>query len=242
MIQQINLTNLLVIDIETVPGTPDFQLLPEKWKELWQDKISKTMPENILPEEFYLQKAGILAEFGKIVCISTGFFYNDTDGNVCFKLKSFSGDDETVVLNAFVDLLNTFRDKRGNFAIAGHNLKEFDIPYICRRMLILNIPLPECLQLSGKKPWETNMVDTMELWKFGDYKNYVSLKLLAAVLGIDTPKDDIDGSMVKDVYYGEKNLPRIVTYCQKDVLTVANIILRFKQLPYLEKGNIIIVD
>ena len=242
MIYQINLTNLLVIDIETVPGVPDFQLLPENWQALWQDKISKTMPENISPGESYLQKAGILAEFGKIICISTGFFYNDEKGNLCFKLKSFSGDDEAAVLTAFADLLSTFRDKRGIFSIAGHNLKEFDIPYICRRMLIQNIPLPEYLQLSGKKPWETNLVDTMELWKFGDYKNYVSLKLLAAVLGIATPKDDIDGSMVKDVYYGEKNLPRIVTYCQKDVVTVANIILRFRNLPYLEKENIAIVE
>lgn len=242
MIHQINLANLLVIDIETVPGTPDFQLLPECWKGLWEDKISKTMPENISPGEYYLQRAGILAEFGKIICISTGFFYHETNGQLCFKIKSFSGDDEAALLVAFVDLLNTFREKRGNFAIAGHNLKEFDIPYICRRMLILNIPLPDYLQLSGKKPWETNLADTMELWKFGDYKNYVSLKLLAAVLGIDTPKDDIDGSMVKDVYYEEKNLPRIVTYCQKDVVTVANIILRFKGMPYLEKENIIMVE
>lgn len=242
MITQINLTNLLVIDIETVPGAPDFQLLSDNWKELWQDKISKTMPENILPDQSYLQKAGILAEFGKIICISTGFFYNDTNGDLCFKLKSFSGDNESEVLSAFVDLLNTFRAKRGNFAIAGHNVKEFDIPYICRRMLILDLALPETLQLSGKKPWETNLIDTMELWKFGDYKNYVSLKLLAAVLGIATPKDDIDGSMVKDVYYVEKNLPRIVTYCQKDVVTVANIMLRFKQLPYLKQENIFIVE
>ncbi|HEX5023956.1 MAG TPA: ribonuclease H-like domain-containing protein [Agriterribacter sp.] len=242
MIQQINLTNLLVIDIETVPGVPDFQLLPENMQGLWQDKISKTMPENTLPEDSYLQKAGILAEFGKIICISTGFFYHESAEKLCFKLKSFSGDDEAALLLAFVELLNTFREKRGVFSIAGHNLKEFDIPYICRRMLILNIPLPDCLQLSGKKPWETNLVDTMELWKFGDYKNYVSLKLLAAVLGIDSPKDDIDGSMVKDVYYKEKDLPRIVTYCQKDVATVANIILRFKHLPCLDKANITIVE
>ncbi|HRP31176.1 MAG TPA: ribonuclease H-like domain-containing protein [Agriterribacter sp.] len=242
MIHQVNLTNLLVLDIETVPGVPDFQQLPEKWKILWQDKISKTMPENILPEDSYLNKAGILAEFGKIVCISTGFFYNEKGGNLCFKLKSFSGDDEAALLTAFVEMLNTFREKRGHFAMAGHNIKEFDIPYICRRMLMLNLPLPESLQLSGRKPWETNLIDTMELWKFGDYKNYVSLNLLASVLGIDTPKDDIDGSMVKDVYYKERNLPRIVTYCQKDVVTVANVILRFRNLPYLAKENINIVE
>jgi len=242
MLSQINLTNLLVIDIETVPGAPDFQRLSENWQELWQDKVSKIMPENTTPAEFYLQKAGILAEFGKIVCISTGFFYNDLNNNLCFKLKSFSGEDEQEILQSFSQLLDTFRSKRGNFYIAGHNLKEFDIPYICRRMVIQELPLPESLQLSGKKPWETNLVDTMELWKFGDYKNYVSLKLLAGVLGIATPKDDIDGSMVRAVYYEEKNLPRIVVYCQKDVITVANILLRFRQLPYLKKENIIIAD
>lgn len=242
MIHQINLTNLLVIDIETVPGCPDFQLLPEYWKGLWEDKISKTMPENFSLDESYQQRAGILAEFGKIICISTGFFYHEKDGRLSFKLKSFSGDDEALLLRNFVELLNTFRDKRGIFAVAGHNIKEFDIPYICRRMLVLNVPLPDYMQLSGKKPWETNLVDTMELWKFGDYKNYVSLKLLAAVFGIATPKDDIDGSMVKDVYYQEKNLPRIVTYCQKDVVTVANILLRFKNLPFLDKENIKIVE
>lgn len=242
MIHQINLTNLLVLDIETVPGVSDFQQLPVNWQKLWQDKISKNVPENILPAESYSDRAGILAEFGKIICISTGFFYNDTNGDLCFKLKSFSGDNEIEVLLAFADLLNTFRDKRGNVMVAGHNVKEFDIPYICRRMLIQNIPLPEFLQLSGKKPWETGLIDTMELWKFGDFKNYVSLNLLATALGIPTPKDDIDGSRVRAVYYEEKNLQRIVTYCQKDVVTVANVILRFRNQPYLEDKNISIVE
>lgn len=237
-----NLTNLLVIDIETVPAVPDFQHLDEQWKVLWEDKISKTMPENFSLDESYLQRAGILAEFGKIICISTGFFYQESGGKNCFKIKSFSGDDEAVILQSFIDLLNVYRDKRGIFSIAGHNIKEFDVPYICRRMLINNIPLPDYLQLSGKRPWETNIVDTMELWKFGDYKNFVSLKLLAAVLGIQTPKDDIDGSMVRSVYYEEKNLSRIVTYCQKDVITVANILLRFKHIPYLDKENIFIAE
>lgn len=242
MIHQINLTNLLVIDIETVPAVPGFQHLDDQWKVLWEDKISKTMPENFSPEESYLQRAGILAEFGKIICISTGFFYHEPGGKNCFKIKSFSGDDEGSLLRSFIDLLNKYRDKRGIFSLTGHNVKEFDVPYICRRMLINNIPLPDYLQLSGKRPWETNIVDTLELWKFGDYKNYISLKLLAAVLGIETPKDDIDGSMVREVYYDEKNLARIVVYCQKDVVTVANIILRFKNLPYLEKENIAIAE
>jgi len=242
MVVNISLSNLLVIDIETVPGTPDFQHLSEYWKLLWEDKVSKTMPENFSVEEWYGQRAGIMAEFGKIICISTGFFYQEPGRKISFKLKSLYGDDESILLTAFATLLNNFAEKRKPIAIAGHNLKEFDIPYICRRMMINGIRLPEQLQLSGKKPWETNLVDTMELWKFGDYKNYTSLKLLAAVLGIETPKDDIDGSMVSDVYYKEHNLKRIATYCQKDVLTVANIIMRFKQLELLEKENIIIAS
>lgn len=238
MLNSIDLTKILVIDIETVPGVPDFQCLPEQWKGLWEEKVSKTMPENFSAEEYYPRRAGILAEFGKIICISCGFFYHETKDKMRFKVKSVSGDDEKVVLNDFIILLNSFNEKRGLTILVGHNIKEFDIPYLCRRMIINNIGLPELLQLYGKKPWETNLLDTLELWKFGDYKNYVSLKLLAAVLGIPTPKDDIDGSMVQDVYYNEKNLPRIVVYCQKDVVTVANILLRFKNLPGLEKENI----
>lgn len=242
MIHQINITNLLIIDIETVPGAPDFQYLTPYWKELWEDKVSKTMPENFSYETYYPERAGILAEFGKIICISTGFFYHDANGNTCFKIKSLSGDNEVQLLKEFIDLLNTFKEKRNSLFITGHNIKEFDIPYICRRMVINNMALPEYFQLSGKRPWETQFIDTLELWKFGDYKNYTSLKLLAAVLGIETPKDDIDGSMVREVYYVEKNLPRIVVYCQKDIITVANIILRFRNQPLINKAYILIVE
>ncbi|PWT99563.1 MAG: 3'-5' exonuclease [Bacteroidetes bacterium] len=239
---QVQLTDLLILDIETVPGVPEFQQLSDYWKGLWVDKISKTMPENQTVDEMYVQKAGILAEFGKIICISTGFFYHDSERRLCFKMKSISGDDESELLKSFVELIFKFTEKRGQFAFAGHNVKEFDIPYICRRMMIHRIPLPADLQFSGRKPWETNIVDTMELWKFGDYKNYISLKLLAEVLGVPTPKDDIDGSMVREVYYYENNLPRIVNYCQKDVSTVANIILRFKNIPTLEHQNIFVAS
>ncbi len=238
MLGTIDLTKVLVIDIETVPGSPDFQGLPTLWQGLWEEKVSKTMPENFSAEEYYRHRAGILAEFGKIVCVSCGFFYHESDGKIHFKIKSVSGDDERLLLNDFVSLINSFNEKRGLIILAGHNLKEFDIPYLCRRMIINGIALPDSLQLYGKRPWETNLLDTLELWKFGDYKNYISLKLLAAVLGIETPKDDIDGSMVQDVYYNEKNLQRIVVYCQKDVVTVANILLHFKNLPHLEPASI----
>lgn len=242
MIYNANLNNLLVLDIETVPQLPDFFHLPDHWKELWKHKMSKTMPENFSIEDWYAQRAGIQGEFGKIICISTGLFYHEPDGKLILKLKSFYENEEASLLRLFNNMLNSFKEKRGLLLMAGHNIKEFDIPFICRRMMINQLVLPEYLQLSSKKPWETNLVDTMELWKFGDYKNYTSLNLLAAVLGIETPKDDIDGSMVKDVYYIEKNLQRIVTYCQKDVVTVANIIMRFKNLPLLEKGQILITQ
>lgn len=241
MLSTIDLTKVLVIDIETVPGAPDFQHLPSDWQGLWEEKVSKTMPENFSAEEYYTQRAGILAEFGKIVCVSCGLFYHESNGEILFKIKSVSGDDERVLLNDFISLINSFNEKRGMIILVGHNIKEFDIPYLCRRMIINRIALPDCLQLYGKKPWETNLLDTLELWKFGDHKNFISLKLLAAVLGISTPKDDIDGSMVQDVYYNEKNLQRIVVYCQKDVVTVANILLHFKNQPHLIPENIVIV-
>jgi hypothetical protein len=240
LVQHVSLTDLLVLDIETVPGVPHYQKLTDEWKQLWFDKVSKTMPENFSPEESYFEKAAILAEFGRVICISTGFFYRGTKGETCFKLKSLAGDDEHKLLRDFIELAGRFIEKRGKFAFCGHNIKEFDIPYLCRRMLIQQVALPDYLQLSGMKPWETNLLDTMQLWKFGDFKNYVSLKLLSAVLDIPTPKDDMDGSMVRSVYYEENDLPRITAYCQKDVVAVANIILRFKNLPLLKDENIFV--
>jgi 3'-5' exonuclease len=237
-----SLLNLLILDIETVPQYQSFSELPAEWKSLWEDKISKTMPENFLAEEWYSQRAGIMAEFGKIICISTGFFYYDTANRLCFRLKSYNHTDEKMLLKAFVETLEAFYAKVPGFHFAGHNIKEFDIPYISRRLLINKMALPSFMQFSGKKPWETNMIDTMQLWKFGDYKNYTSLKLLSASLGIETSKDDIDGSKVKEVYYVDKNMERITTYCQKDVTAVAQIILRFLNLPLLPAANIFVAE
>ncbi len=237
----ISLFDLLVLDIETVPQFEGFSHLNIQWKSLWIDKNSKIVPENFTPDESYEQRAGILAEFGKIVCISTGYFFEDEDKNICFKIKSFYGDDEKELINAFVEICNKFYVRNRNFQFAGHNIKEFDIPYICRRMLINRIPLPEYLQIHGAKPWEVKMLDTLQWWRFGDYKNYISLNLLANVLDVPTSKTDIDGSMVQHVYYKEKNLQRIVEYCQKDVVVVANVILRFKNQPILKDEFISVV-
>lgn len=236
------LNELLVIDIETVPQVPAFADLSSNWQELWQEKVAKTMPDDTPPEESYRKRAGILAEFGKIICISTAVFsYNDMKING-LRVKSVSGDDERAVLEGFVAICNKMYGRNRNFQFAGHNIREFDIPYICRRMIINGMLLPEYLQLNDRKPWEVRMMDTLSWWKFGDYKHYTSLHLMANVLGIPTSKTDMDGSMVQDVYYKEHDLQRIVDYCQRDVVVTSNIILRFQQLPALREEDVVIVE
>lgn len=235
------ISNLLLIDIETVPIVQNFNDLDSNWQQLWLDKISKSLPDSIAADESWKMRGGIMAEFGKIICISTGYFFEDENRNKCFKIKSISGTDETKLLQEFTTLCNKFYSLNKNFIFGGHNIKEFDIPYICRRLLINNLPLPEYLWLHDRKPWEIKMFDTLSWWKFGDNKNYTSLHLLANTLNIPTSKGDIDGSMVQDVYYNDKDLNRIVEYCQRDVVVVANIILRFKNESLLNEKYIFIV-
>jgi len=234
------LKDLLILDIETVPQYAHYEDMPPMWQKLWEDKVSRQITDKDTPAELYRQKGGILAEFGRIVCISTAIFPEGGD-DVHLRIKSFYGDDEAEILHHFIAIADKMHARNPYFQFAGHNIKEFDIPYICRRMLINHMPLPDYLLLSDKKPWEVKMTDTMNWWKFGDNKNYVSLHLLATVLGIPTSKDDIDGSMVQDVYYQEKNLERIVTYCQKDVVVSANIILRYMSFPLLNNEQVSIV-
>lgn len=235
------LNNLLLIDIETVPQSKDYTDLTEELKTLWCDKNSKTVPENFSPEQSYQNKAGILAEFGKIICICAGYFFTNENGEIQLKIKQIAGDDEKDILIQFTALCDKLYKQQKNFVYAGHNIREFDIPYICRRMMILQVPLPAYLQIQGAKPWDIQMLDTMQWWKFGDYKNYVSLHLLATVLQVPTSKTDMDGSMVQHVYYKEKNLEKIAAYCCRDVAVVGNIILRFRNLPLLKEEHIIIV-
>ncbi len=233
-----SLSNILFIDIETVSELADYESLSPEMKEFWKSKSkfwlkNEEYQEEALPE-LYQQKAGIYAEFAKVVCISAGFIHTKDDKNQ-LRIKSFYGDDEKKVLENFADLLNTNFNKPDKNKICGHNIKEFDIPFLSRRMLINDVKLPEIINIAGKKPWEVmHLADTMEMWKFGDYKNYTSLALLATVLGIKSPKDDIDGSMVGKVYYEEHDLERIVTYCEKDVKTVVQIYLRMNYLPLIE--------
>lgn len=235
--------NYLFLDIETVPAFLEFSHLPTSLKNHWTKKAERIWPTNqsastsveSSPEDLYRQRAGIYAEFGKIICISVGLLVHD-GGEQALRLKSFSGDDEKSLLYDFAQLLEKRFSDPNQLIIAGHNIKEFDIPYICRRMLVHQIVLPEVLQIGGKKPWEVkHLADTMEMWRFGDIKNYTSLDLLAAILDIPSPKDDIDGSQVGDVYWVEKDLQRIVNYCEKDVLTSANVFLRLQGFPLITK-------
>jgi len=240
VLPNIALDQLLLLDIETTPAAPAIELLPDDMQQLWREKIAKTAPVSGNEETAYADRAGIYAEFGKIVCISVGFFSVENN-RYTLRLKSFYDDDESVVLTRFLELVNKFYAKPPRFQFAGHNIKEFDIPFICRRSVIHQLSLPQPLQLHGFKPWEMPMLDTLQLWRFGDFKHYISLKLLTAVMGIDTPKDDIDGSMVARVYWEQKDLVRIAAYCQKDVLAVAQLLLKFKRLPALKEEDIVFV-
>ena len=233
---KLNFENILFLDIETVPEVENFADLTEEKQELFATKTQYQRKEEFAPEDFY-ERAGIWAEFGKIVCISVGYFTNFKSEERKFRVTSFFGE-ELNILSDFKSLLDKHFNKPEH-VLCAHNGKEFDFPYIARRMIIHQIPLPEKLNLFGKKPWEVPHLDTMELWKFGDFKHYSSLQLLTTILGIPSPKDDIDGSEVASVYYKEKNLDRIVRYCEKDTISVAQVLMRFNNEKLIDKDEII---
>lgn len=228
MLENISIEDILFIDIETVPQATAFDKMDLAMQNLWDKKSKLFRTPDQTPAEAY-ERAGIYSEFGKIICISVGFIRGKNP--FIFRLKSFYGDDEKKLLAEFSEMLSRFSKTNREPLLCAHNGKEFDFPYIARRMIVHSMVIPELLDNAGKKPWEVKLLDTMDLWKFGDYKNYTSLDLMASILGIPSPKDDIDGSMVGRVYYEEHDLSRIVRYCEKDVLTIARILLRFKNLP-----------
>ena len=234
----INLNDVLFLDIETVPEYEDWGQLAKETQALYNKKTEYQRKEDVTVEEFY-ERAGIWAEFGKIVCISVGYLA-DVENKKQLRLTSFFGDDEHQLLTEFKKLPNLHFNKKTN-VLCAHNGKEFDFPFIARRMIVHQIELPNKLNLFGKKPWEVPHLDTLELWKFGDYKHYTSLKLLTSILGIPSPKDDIDGSEVAKVYYQEKDIQRIVTYCEKDTIAVAQILLRFNNQALLSAEDIVSV-
>ncbi|QOD59663.1 3'-5' exonuclease [Polaribacter haliotis] len=236
---KVKLNNILFLDIETVPQEEHWSSVSKEMQTLFEKKTQYQRKEEFTAEEFY-ERAGIWAEFGKIICISAGYFV-EVEGRNQLRITSFFGDDEHKILVDFKNLLNKHFSKASN-VLCAHNGKEFDFPFIARRMIVHQIELPKKLNLFGKKPWEVPHLDTLELWKFGDYKHYTSLKLLTSILGIPSPKDDIDGSEVAGVYYKEKNIERIVTYCEKDTIAVAQVLLRFNNENLLEAKDIISVN
>ena len=227
---------ILFLDIETVPAFSSYEDVPERFKKLWDRKAEALKKQEGETAENNYPRAGIYAEFGKIICVSCGFYNQDK-----FRLKSFYGHDEKQVLLDFAALLNQYFNTPEHLLCA-HNGKEFDYPYLSRRMLVHRIPLPKILDISMKKPWEVTLLDTMEMWKFGDYKSYTSLELLAAIFDVPTPKDDITGADVWKVYWQQNDLQRIVTYCEKDVVTVARIYFKIKGLPDLPDEQIQVVS
>ena len=218
--------NILFLDIETVAQYPSFDLVPRRFQELWKKKSSFFKEASThTPDELY-NRAGIYAEFGKVVAIAIGYFVEKGD-QLELRIKGLANDNEKVLLEEFLKLLDHFDTKK--IQLCAHNGKEFDFPYLSRRLIVNNIPLPHVLDHSGKKPWEVPHIDTLELWKFGDYKHFTSLDLLAAIFHVETSKDDIDGSMVNEVYYQHNDLQRISKYCQEDIRVLAQVYLRLSE-------------
>jgi 3'-5' exonuclease len=235
MLDNIKAEDILFLDIETVPATGSWDLLNPLMQNLWEKKSRQFRLAEQTPSDVY-ERAGIYSEFGKIICISVGLIREKDP--LSFRLKSFFGDDERQLLSDFSAMLSKFIRNHRDAILCAHNGKEFDYPYIARRMIINSLLIPDILDNSGKKPWEIKLLDTMDLWKFGDYKTFTSLELLTSVLEIPTPKDDIDGSMVAGVYYSENDLPRIAKYCEKDVIAVAQVLMRFMNLPLIAEERI----
>ena len=229
-----HLENMLFLDIETVPQTYFYNDLTPDTRTLFEAKNRMKINEEKTGAQVYQDLGGIQSEFGKIVCISVGMVKNSITGRT-IRVKSFAHDDEFTLLNQFKRLLD---DHYRDGILCGHNAKEFDFPYLCRRMLIHGISLPQALNIAGKKPWEIKHLDTMELWKFGDYKAFTSLALLCHVFGVPTPKDDITGADVARVYYEDRDLQRIAVYCEKDVIALIQVFLKMHLEPLVEEGNI----
>lgn len=238
MFTQQELENILFLDIETVPVVQSYDELPERLQPLWDKKSLKYQRNDSdkTSEELFFEKAGIHAEFGKVVCISCGYLQFDTEGIPHITMKSYWGENEEEILREFGKMLDKYTAVKDGRNICAHNGKEFDFPYLGRRYVIHGLKIPYILRTQGKKPWEVKFIDTMELWKFGDYKAYTSLDLLSAILDIPSPKDDIDGSQVATVYWNEKGYDRIKEYCEKDVITSAQVLLRMCRMPLIPAG------
>ena len=237
----IDIRNTLIIDIETASISQSYNDLDERLKEQWDRKAAFLKNEDQLPTDaLFFERAGIYAEFGKVICIAAGLFIKTKSGEMGLRIKAYTGKNEKDILAGFKDLINNKLDGE-NLKLCAHNGKDFDFPYLCRRYLINGLEIPTALQISGKKPWEINHIDTMEMWKFGDRRNYSSLDLLASIFGINSSKKDLDGSMVNKVYYEDKDIKRIEDYCKQDVYVTANLFLKLNLIPTIKKNNITFV-
>lgn len=239
MLENSNLSKTLFLDIETVSASPTYEDLPDKWQSLWDKKAKFLVEEGQIPSEIY-ERAGIYAEFGKIVCICAGIMAGEGTGKE-FRIISFYGEDEKQLLTDFCNLLNKSFNSLEH-TLCAHNGKEFDFPYLCRRILINGLDLPSILDIAGRKPWEVQHLDTLQLWKFGDYKHYTSLDLLATLFDIPSPKEDMDGSQVGKAFWEDGNLEKIVKYCQNDTLTVAQLFLRYQNKDLIDPERVVLVN
>jgi predicted PolB exonuclease-like 3'-5' exonuclease len=237
----IDIRNTLIIDIETASLAESYNDLDERLKKQWDRKAAFLKNEEQLPtDELFFERAGIYAEFGKIICIAAGLFIKTKSGEMGLRIKAYTGKNEKDILAGFKDLINNKLDGE-KLILCAHNGKDFDFPYLCRRYLINELEIPTGLQISGKKPWEINHIDTMEMWKFGDRRNYSSLDLLASIFGINSSKKDLDGSMVNKVYYKDKGIKQIEAYCKQDVYVTANLFLKLNLMPAIKENNITFV-
>ncbi len=236
------LKDLIFLDIETVSEKLSFSDLSEKMQHLWVKKsIYLKNDDGLSAEELYAERAGIYSEFGKVIVISIGAFYNDKKGKLNLRIKALSNDNEKELLEEFNNTMKEKLDEK-KITLCAHNGKEFDFPYLARRMVVNRIGIPGFLKLSGKKPWEINHIDTLELWKFGDRKSFTSLELLTSILDIPSPKEDMDGSMVSKVYYQDNDLEKIASYCNRDVEATAQLYLRLSDMEILSSDNIHFVN
>jgi len=233
MLNNVNIKDVLFLDIETVPQYSSYDELSDRFKLLWSKKAERIENNNNVDSESVYHRAGIYSEFGKIVCISVAFFHGDE-----LRVKSFYSNIEKELLEEFKELLDGYFANDSTL-LCGHNAKEFDFPYIARRMLVNGINIPKILDIAGLKPWEVKHLDTMQLWKFGDYKHYTSLDLLTAIFNIPTPKDDISGADVWKVYWQDKDLERIKTYCEKDTITVVRLLQAFRGEEWIKENKIV---
>jgi len=236
MDDKLQLKNILFIDIETVSLTKEFEELPQRLQEHWKKKASRLKNEEDLPpEKLYFDRAAIYAEFGKVICIGVGGFYEQ---DTKFKAKTLAYGDEKELLLNFKKLVEDHSAK-GNLILCAHNGREFDFPYLCRRMLINGIKLPSVLDITGKKPWEVLHIDTLEFWKFGDYKNFTSLDLLSSVFEIPGSKVHMDGSEVNTNFYFQNNAQKIAEYCREDVIVLAQLYLKLNGREILNNEDLL---